>query len=114
MTPTQPRAQAQQTHTPGPWRFRHSSECNRPLGWIDSRTNNSLVELRGTSAEGRKDFEGNARLIAAAPELLAALKTMTDDFVGLAGHTKTTLAGCYQQSVNEARAAIAKAEGRTP
>lgn len=52
----------------------------------------------------------NARLIAAAPELLEALKNMVESFGGRADAHLTNDKNV--QSVNQARAAIAKAEGK--
>ena len=47
--------------------------------------------------------EANARLIAAAPELLAALKSLVDDFERIIGRPI--------EAEHEAKAAIAKATG---
>lgn len=53
-----------------------------------------------------QDLAANARLIAAAPDLLAALEALLDDALAL-GLADSHLSG----SAIEARAAIAKAEG---
>ncbi len=53
--------------------------------------------------------EANARLIAAAPELLKALKDATFALALL-----TSIDVGHQKYLNAARAAIAKAEGREP
>jgi hypothetical protein len=50
---------------------------------------------------GKDELIANARLIAAAPDLLEALKLLLSS------------AHDYQSGITEARAAIAKAEGRT-
>ncbi len=58
-------------HTPGPWKI-------DTLGshiWILSETGDYLAEVITSDEEGRcrpEDAEANARLMAAAPELLAA------------------------------------------
>lgn len=59
--------------------------------------------------------EADARLIAAAPDLMAALEGMTELYIRLAGY-----ADCgfwnpeTEPTVVSARAAIAKAKGETP
>lgn len=90
-------------HTLGPWQYRRSSTSSTDYyeimpagelgGWKDGRY---------LSVSGAID-EHDARLIAAAPELLEALKTclVLMDYVG----TWTV------EDLNTARAAIAKAEG---
>ena len=59
MTKTQ-----QVAHTPGPWEASNTRLCN---GW-------QVVAPNGGSVTGSISSEANARLIAAAPELLEALK----------------------------------------
>lgn len=102
-------------HTPGPWNLL-PEECDRPY-----------VRVRGTVPGGRfkianvltpayegvhereaKETRANARLIAAAPELLAALKLMlkgTDEDCG-------RIQCPHKSAVTAAFSAIAKAEGR--
>lgn len=92
-------------HTPGPWT--HVSEP-RPNGGPHWETieadGNILAEAYGY--EGSPDEQhANARLIAEAPELLAALKA-AEEYMG-AGVTP-----CSQPyPLERVRAAIAKAEG---
>lgn len=90
-------------HTPGPWK---AIEGNR--GWqihTDNKAgkgaanvNHWIANIKCESCQAHE--EGNARLIAAAPGLLEALKyiakTWPDDF-----------------AARHARVAIAKAEGRS-
>ena len=57
-------------HTPGPWTVEHSVEVYGPR----SRPIADCGEGEGTTAEMR----ANARLIAAAPDLLKALKQISD------------------------------------
>jgi len=89
------------THTQGPWKAE---------GW-GNLVVNSAEGYTITLAAGGKDacldeLKANARLIAAAPDLLANLKELiryiSDEFS--ASHALTHRA-------NEAREAIAKAEG---
>jgi hypothetical protein len=91
-------------HTPGPW---HPFNA----GWITSARGPICAMYAMKSGNYEDDTEGlsNARLIAAAPELLEALKELADLF-------QDTLTGDYRPdsfTFQPARAAIAKAEGRT-
>lgn len=83
-------------HTPGPW--------TADIPYIHAGdTEENLAECLG---EGMSDeLWANARLIAAAPDLLAALKAM-------AGH-KCVGRGCFNVAHEAAVAAIARAEGRS-
>ena len=81
-------------HTPGPW-FTYFSErgiwtVQEPRGWIAELT------------PDRPNQEANARLIAAAPDLLEAAKAMTEPAGEIA----------YRERWMALKAAIAKAEGR--
>ena len=81
------------SHTPGPWEVFNSH--TGPYV-IDSAEQGAICKL-----EWCLEAEANARLIASAPELLAALKRLLSDVIV-----------CYDVGVlREARAAIAKAEG---
>lgn len=81
--------------TPGPWRFDREND-GRGLIWIDRGICNHIAYLsNGGVAEETE--EANGHLIAAAPDLLAALKMCVIE---------------RAEWLDEARAAIAKAEGR--
>lgn len=56
------------SHTPGPWLL----QLGGTKAAITTATDNDIIELKPTSAEGRAYWISNARLIAAAPDLLAA------------------------------------------
>lgn len=104
------------SHTPGPWQVRawssHASttvgieSTDRP-GWFDVVAECSGVGARFT----REQEDANARLIAAAPELLAALKAMDTALCDGFDTQSTRMAG--RKALIDARAAIAKAEGRS-
>lgn len=95
-------------HMPGPW-----------TEYAGSVSSESATELRGkvsirapvaqvTNAIGREaENRANARLIAAAPELLEALKKAVKEYEGLP-HSL----GYEFTHLPEMRAEIAKAEGR--
>lgn len=91
-------------HTPGPWHVSDprpyaSTHCVDVIGGL------SLVAQCVPQSE-RNTEKANARLIAAAPDLLAALKGLLGDRT-LAGMDKME-----QEEIDAALAAIAKAEGR--
>jgi len=91
-------------YTAGPWHHRegHNGEF---LISCESGGFAPIARVKGDKRSTLKDAEANARLIAAAPDLLAALYAMMDN--------------CYDpdrndevvQAFDAARDAIAKAEG---
>lgn len=92
------------THTPGPWidggragygRMVRAGSDAEPR-WI------AVVYGEGTTPE----FEANARLIAAAPELLVALKGFVHEECPIVTHHRPDCLWCAALRV------IAKAEGR--
>ena len=101
-------------HTPGPWKL-HSAgmqfswEINQhvPDGGLWS----AVVEVNANGLGSRtvkvKEAEANARLIAAAPELLRELKHLLSMWEEAIGWEKD-----YMDMGDSARAVIAKAEGR--
>ncbi|MEY4385812.1 MAG: hypothetical protein RLY20_1095 [Verrucomicrobiota bacterium] len=88
-------------HTPGPWRVDTFGEDNMLGNWVKDSDGNALA-LIGHAQPNRV---GNAHLIAAAPELLEALKNV------MALHCPHPRSGePWVDTV--ARAAISKAEGK--
>ena len=88
-------------HSKGPWAI-----SQKPYG---ANIEPSIAWIGFGSAHSTAEHKANAALIAAAPDLLAALDTLTL-VIGL-----TPIAGnkeALQEAVNIARAAIAAAEGR--
>lgn len=98
-----------QTHTPGPWTASADNYIKGPAGfgalakvYSDGFARN-LSSIQGTP-------KANARLIAAAPAVLAALKGM---LAGVPDGTEVRKAEAIRESQYAAAgAAIAKAEGR--
>lgn len=96
-------------HTPGPW-----AAVRKGCGiW---KANRKIAEVNVARCEDGTELQANLDVIAAAPELLAALKgTMVN------GHYAECLAGQRGEEPNDRcsmvcknnRAAIAKAEGRS-
>lgn len=97
------------THTPGPWTAEYSTYGDEiwfggegPGMWtIDAPG----VYMSG--CEGSATAKADARLIAAAPDLLAALETL----MGLIEMTGPRCISDYAHPISAARAAIAKAKG---
>lgn len=87
-------------HTPGPWTYDGKSSIDSPHG--------NVLSLYG--AMGGLDTEADARLIAAAPELLRELKSAIFYIETYGGDvTKSFSAGGNLDAV---KAIIAKAEGK--
>lgn len=91
---------------PGPWNFAASQFAKKVLD-----ANGQTVRLTGVALSMSyedAEAEANARLIAAAPDLLAELKAIVDDMEADCGDPL-----CRECAVwRPARAAIAKAEGK--
>jgi hypothetical protein len=97
-------------HTPGPWKVApYSSVVGCPITAQPDPTKNTILIAGTRSAvstddEGfRSEVEANARLIAAAPDLLASLQNL--EF-----YVRDSVFG-NSQVATAARAAIAKAKG---
>lgn len=88
-------------HTPGPW-VNHGCYIYR-VGTDGKRTGPAIANTRVDEFITPEEEEQNARLIAAAPELYEALRTMVDAFP-----FTDESAGQYD-AVQVAREAIAKA-----
>lgn len=102
-------------HTPGPWKFYHevfrAQISSRKI--IEIQDSNGIPIVKWSGFDGidrpKKETIANARLIAAAPELLDALDEMIDAFPV---EEKEGLRNVIQRiALGKAKAAIAKAEG---
>lgn len=95
------------THTPGPWNYR-PEKLHDDVHHVAGRGPEVAVGLRFTihvPANGPtrdEEAEATARLIAAAPEMLEALRAFADE---------AERESAFPSEVAAARAAIAKAEG---
>ena len=96
-------------HTPGPWTARHTpSRCSgvADLWCIDwSKDQEEVAEI----VHG----EADARLIAAAPDLLEALEELRSAAIDLDQEDGESVKLC-ENAIYKARHAIAKARGVTP
>lgn len=101
-------------HTPGPWEYVASNEHHGPYVasyagdvadcYVMSNPLAASIRNGGTSYPVHHQgdsADANARLIAAAPDMLEALKACADNLASLG----------WQPAEQVARAAIAKAEG---
>lgn len=99
-------------HTPGPWETGTQTKGSTTLV---SRIETGFAVAEMRNVHFREEAEANARLIAAAPELLEALQTFLTEYVQL---VESGDAGFWnadeEEKVIAARAAIAKATGKTP
>ena len=98
-------------HTPGPWRFSKEPDAKHSpcVGFTIYDAGSVVVAEIYPKPYPVAVNEINARLIAASPELLAALKNLLDDYP--TGNTANEFLN-PRESVKQAREAIAKAEGR--
>ena len=104
-------------HTPGPWEYEGT------VVWIDTREQvccgrgiNECCgnpDVRGGQEQiGEFGNEDDARLAAAAPEMLEALKAIASHNNAFLTDGSSAARRCLDWCVETARAAIAKAEGR--
>lgn len=100
-------------HTPGPWGFQKDEDCmGRQLDdlvkWVITAEDGDLWISTGPTwdPEHSEESEANARLIAAAPELLEALMNASGVLQSYSTQSKTA-----EICEKMARAAIAKATG---
>jgi hypothetical protein len=70
-------------HTPGPWRvpLDEPYDRDRPTYFLEDGAGQQLMLLARLPEAGPQENKANARLISAAPELLAAVEAMAD-FLG--------------------------------
>jgi hypothetical protein len=105
------------SHTPGPWRVDRSDDDPRIRS---ERFGIALVTGGLDDDEAQPVRQANARLLAAAPEMLEALKRLRNEasaILSLAacelkevvGHTNLK---CFDNRIDEADVVIAKAEGK--
>lgn len=89
-------------HTPGPWRV--AERCNCMIDVLHDNNANGAITKALCRVQARDSWileaEANARLIAAAPDLLEALRDMVSDRECLS-----------QATIDFARNAISKATG---
>jgi len=96
-------------HTPAPWKVRTS---NRGDIVIHNEQGNCIADCNMGASLIKSEREANANLIAAAPDLLEALKTLVENCVPIPKEIFTRVgAASFQKALNNAAAAIQAAEG---
>ena len=65
-------------HTPGPWRY--SPAHKDIISMANVGRDDLICDVRGSEHGSVIPSEANAQLIAAAPELVAALKRLSDEY----------------------------------
>ncbi|MFM5431434.1 hypothetical protein ACET9P_11135 [Aeromonas veronii] len=98
-------------HTPGPWERSKKTDGN----WWHIGAGNQAVAAVHAASKKRNEpyasmFEANANLIAAAPELLAALEEAVETIEWMNG-CSSPARNEVEEAIREGRAAIAKAKG---
>lgn len=98
-------------HTEGPWLYTDDQVVDEYGGTIaDASARRHFPGVEGRAQEVEAEIQANVRLMAAAPELLVALKDLAD-WCDNIPDSAGVLDG-FGDVMDEARAAIAKAEGR--
>jgi hypothetical protein len=94
------------SHTPGPWKVVSSNQIGRASAefyiWSAQGDQRSPA-VAHVKHSTKRPTQANARLIAAAPEMLAALENALSD---------AEKGGFCSQTFDDVRAAIAKARGQ--
>lgn len=96
------------THTPGPWTVKSREAHNLgESGIVACDIHHGDIRVGAANVKPGIPFEANARLIAAAPDLLASCEVACDEFsIG------TFSAERRQRAVEFIRAAMKKAAGK--
>ena len=96
------------TYTPGPW----SVETKGSRHFIDGADELTVAYVDRAGVRERQTYEANARLIAAAPELLAALHDLLGHAAWVCPSVRDGMRVELGAAIKHAEKAIAKAEGR--
>lgn len=97
-------------HTPGPWTIRYGTNLFSESGRLVASTGGH--SLNGRFGDEHRINVANARLIAAAPELLAALNQIANEMQSASSRGRDVSVSWLDARIALARVAIAKAEGR--
>ena len=98
-------------HTPGPWGWayrQHEGANDGSVFWM-KRPGHSYCVAKAPRYQSREQWEADARLLSAAPELLEALESMWKFVDGLVPEGSYA-PGC-NSALEKARYAISKARG---
>lgn len=94
-------------HTPGPWCIKDHRNVSEGFTIAAPRANDPFYD----GIAHLVDVEADARLIAAAPDLLEALRELTDDVADRFDLDSPSTNPGIKSTVAAARAALAKATG---
>jgi hypothetical protein len=103
-------------HTPGPWQVREDS---KELSWdpdkvmVDASGQEMLAFYRHDPSDRISLLDADWKIIAAAPEMLEALKECAE-YIGTDAHPDFYREETVDLIYSKALQAIAKAEGREP
>jgi hypothetical protein len=103
------------SHTPGPWRVKSKASQNIFGGAVSVKVLAGRLDIADVDMLENSDGEANAALIAAAPELLEALRLMVacdPKVIAAKGATRTARApkADKEYALIKAQAAIAKVQ----
>ena len=102
-------------HTAGPWKIDKAARALRNAGTVEINAHDwdalAVVYVR-TVCEPSSEGEANARLIAAAPDLLESLQNIAEYWNQ--DQNEAAMADACWHAIHTARAAIAKATGEQP
>jgi hypothetical protein len=98
-------------HTPGPWKYQNGHDGRHPRRIITNGGPAMIAIMADTEASGSLAPLFNAKLIAAAPELLAALRGLLVHFEGPQCLAADYPGSFYMAELERAKDAIAKATG---
>ena len=92
------------THTPGPWKVEKQRALNGGTYYRIYDTDDAHSVIAQVIGDGRIEYHDNARLMAAAPDLLEALENLLFRAAQFYGEIPL-------DAIRAARAALAKAKG---
>ena len=98
----------QTTHTPGPWSLRMTGWQTNPAAIYSPRRPGAVACIPARTSVPLDEQSANARLIASAPDLLAAL----EQCLPIVDAYRRLSLGDGDLTANNARNAIAKAKGQ--
>lgn len=98
-------------HTPGPWKYQNAHDGNRTVRVITNGGPSVVAIMADTEASGSLAPLFNAKLCAAAPDLLAALRGLLQHFHGPQCLAADYPGSFYMAEVEAAQDAIKKATG---
>ena len=90
-----------QKQTPGPWTAVYKPSMN--LAGIHIRSSDKYLEVNYCNSSETEMPEANARLIAAAPEMLQALEVAVKYFNDNGGHEAYTFLADMENALSKAR-----------